>query len=338
MRFLLFLLLCSGMPFTIQAKQKSPDNPETLIAFGSCAHEYETVPAFNTIADIKAEIFVWLGDMIYADTRDMAVMKKKYDEMKKKAEYQNLLNSMPVIGVWDDHDFGINDGGKHYIQKDESKLLALDFLDVAEDDPRNFYDGLYTSYDLVTNEKLVKIILLDTRYFRDTLFTDNDTRNLYLLNETGDILGEEQWAWLEKELSTQGVDLFIIGSSIQLIAKDHYYEKWANFPASRARLLGLLKIANPTPVLVISGDRHIAEVSQMDVEGLDYPLIDFTSSGLTHTWKEYFPEPNSYRMGDLIVQKNFGLISIEWDDAGPKISFKVKGIKGEDYLEYSYKY
>ena len=90
MRFLLFLLLCFGMSFTIHGKQKSPDNPETLIAFGSCAHEYEAVPAFNTIADSKAEIFVWLGDMIYADTRDMAVMKKKYDEMKRKAEYQNL--------------------------------------------------------------------------------------------------------------------------------------------------------------------------------------------------------------------------------------------------------
>ena len=319
-----YFLLVLSFSFTLSSFGQSQQ--ETVIAFGSCAHQYEDVVAFKTIAESEAEVFVWLGDMVYGDTGNMAVLKQKYDEMKMKDEYQTLRNSMPIIGVWDDHDYGINDGGKHYVQKDESKLLALDFLDAAKDDPRYKRNGLYSSYDLISNEKFIKIILLDTRYFRDTLYADNESRNRYLPNKTGDILGEDQWNWLENELATAGVDLFIVGSGIQLVAKDHYYEKWANFPASRARILEVIKKANPTPLFVISGDRHIAEVSQINLNDLDYPLIDFTSSGLTHTWKGYYPEPNEARVDELIVQKNFGLIKIEWDSNNPKVHFIVKGI------------
>ena len=126
-RIILFFLLTSiGFALIAEAQPNNPPAPQdTFIAFGSCAYEYKDVPAFNAIANTNAEVFVWLGDMIYADTRDMTVMKKKYDEQKSKEEYQNLLKAMPVIGVWDDHDYGLNDGGKYYVQKDNSKLLAF---------------------------------------------------------------------------------------------------------------------------------------------------------------------------------------------------------------------
>ncbi len=333
---ILVLSLCCSC--TSRSQSDNPvDARQTTIAFGSCAHEYEPVPAFRAIVDSNPDIFVWLGDMVYGDTHDMSVLKKKYDQLKNKPEYQKLINAMPVIGVWDDHDYGINDGGKNYSKKDESKQLALEFLDVPDTDPRFGYDGLYSSYDMISNEKLIKIILLDTRYFRDTLDPDNETGNKYLPNKSGDILGEEQWKWLEKEL-TDSADLYIIGSGIQFVAKDHGYEKWANFPAAIARMIELINQANSKPLLFISGDRHIAEVSQMDVTGLSYPLFDFTSSGLTHTWKRYYNEPNKYRVGKLIVKKNFGLIKIEWEGNNAKVNFEVRGINGEVYLKVSHKY
>ena len=33
-----------------------------------------------------------------------------------------------IVGIWDDHDYGINDGNKHFEYKDEFKELFLDFL------------------------------------------------------------------------------------------------------------------------------------------------------------------------------------------------------------------
>jgi alkaline phosphatase D len=34
-----------------------------------------------------------------------------------------------VVGVWDDHDFGMGNGDRHFAGKDLVKSLYLDFLD-----------------------------------------------------------------------------------------------------------------------------------------------------------------------------------------------------------------
>jgi len=61
-------------------------------------------------------------------------------------------------------------------------------------------------------------------------------------------------------------------------------------------------------VLILSGDRHISEFSKVEIPGLSYPLIDFTSSGLTHAYSGFSGEPNPYRIGGVISKESFGLV------------------------------
>jgi alkaline phosphatase D len=165
---------------------------------------------------------------------------------------------------------------------------------------------------------------MTTPLIRDTLGPDMGSANRYLPNEEGDILGEEQWQWFENVLRNSKADFHIVGSSIQVIAEEQGYEKWSNFPKSRDRLFELLSTINPKPLLIISGDRHIAEISKIDITGLDYPLYDFTASGLTHTWGMAWNEPNKYRVDSLIVSKNFGLIKLDWEKANPAVTLEVR--------------
>ncbi len=211
-----------------------------LIAFGSCAHSFEPMPILNQVVKHHPDLWIWLGDIMYGDSHDMTVLKKKYDLQKNKPEYQALLKVTPVIGVYDDHDYGTNDGGKYYSKKDSSKLLLLDFLDAPADDVRRSRPGAYADYDYQVGDRTVKVILLDTRYFRDTLYADTTGRQRYLPNPDGDVLGEAQWQWLEQTLRNNQADFIIIGSSIQLIPDEQGYEKWANFPAARQRFFKLL--------------------------------------------------------------------------------------------------
>lgn len=87
----------------------------------------------------------------------------------------------------------MNDGGKYYSKKEESRDLMLDFLDVPQDASVRNRKGGYSSYMFGKPGQQVKVILLDTRYFRDTLETATDGIKLYKPNEEGDILGEDQW-------------------------------------------------------------------------------------------------------------------------------------------------
>lgn len=310
----------------------------TLIAFGSCNNQSRPQPLWSSIRQNHPNLFIWLGDNIYGDTHDMEVMKAKYDRQKQNEDYQHLLSEMPVIGIWDDHDFGINNGGKHYAKKQESKDLMLRFLNEPRDSPRWDHEGAYTSYTLGEDDQMVKVILLDTRYFRDTVISNKNLPLGNQLNEDGTILGTKQWHWLENELKQSKAAINIIGSSIQVIPEEHLYEKWANFPNERARLFQLIVDTKAKGVIFISGDRHMAEISKLAFTGLDYPLYDITSSGLTHTWGQDRPEANQHRIGEKVIALNFGLIKIDWKDSGPSVTFAINGENNQQHLMATQQY
>jgi alkaline phosphatase D len=307
------------------AGEAKPSN-RTIVAFGSCSKQYIPNQRWTDILKQDPDIWIWLGDNIYGDTHDMDVMKEKYADQKSDTGYQMLLRSqVKIIGTWDDHDYGVNDGGRYYSKKEESKKLFMDFLDIPPDHPINDHDGVYQSYEYTFDDHLLQIILLDTRYFRDTIYRNPLTR-AYMPNEKGDMLGEQQWQWLEQKLNESTADMILIGSSIQVIPEEQIYEKWANLPAARKRLFNLLQKYPDKRVVFISGDRHIAEISEIYLDGLEYPLYDFTSSGLTHTWSRKGMEPNKYRVSDFIIYLNYGLIIIDWEEEKPhKITFQIKG-------------
>jgi alkaline phosphatase D len=92
------------------------------IAFGSCNRENRPQSHWVPIAATNPDVFIWTGDNIYADTQDPAVFRTKYDMQLNHPEYVKFLSKVPrVIGTWDDHDYGVNDGGKEYPAKELAK-------------------------------------------------------------------------------------------------------------------------------------------------------------------------------------------------------------------------
>jgi alkaline phosphatase D len=302
------------------------------IAFGSCNNQNKSQEMWKHVVVNKPDLWIWLGDNIYADTKNPQVMADKYSLLKNNLDYRRLLACAPVIGTWDDHDFGWNDAGKEFGMKKQSKRLLLDFMDVPKNASVRNREGVYQAYVFGEKGKEVKIILLDTRYFRDTVGRTSGRNKEYLANEEGDILGEQQWAWLEKELKNSDAQINIIASGYQIIAKEHRFEKWSNFPKARVRLFQLLQKTKPAMPILMSGDRHMAELSRTRLEGLENPLFEITSSGLTHTWKEKRKEANQYRVGDLVVEKNFGVFKIDWSGKQPKVRVEVRGLKNQLFL------
>lgn len=304
----------------------------STIAIGSCNRQDRPQEMWPFIQQKNPDLWIWLGDNIYGDSEDMRVLYDKYMLQKFGDAYSAFRAEVPVIGIWDDHDYGVNDGGKEYSMRDSSKSLMLDFLDVPRDAEVRHRQGAYQSYTFGPEGQQVKVLLLDTRYFRDSLQRSTEAGRRYVPNEEGTILGEAQWAWLENELRNSQAQVHIIGSSIQVISAEHGYEKWANFPAERQRLFDLLADTKPAHPLLLSGDRHISELSRIDLDRWDQPLYDLTSSGMTHTWSSVGEESNQYRVSDLIAQLAYGLIRIDWSGEEPVVSVEVNGLDGANYL------
>jgi alkaline phosphatase D len=299
------------------------------LAFGSCNNQEKDQNMWSAIVDNQPDVWLWLGDNVYCDTENMRFLASQYARVKAEPDYQRLCEIASVIGIWDDHDYGQNDGGKDYAFKKESRDLFFNFLEVPIDNPAWVREGAYQSYSIGPQGQKIKFLLLDARYFRDELQANPNKNPRYFVNPNGDMLGDAQWNWLETELLNSDAQVHIIACGIQFINVEQGFEKWGNFPQARQRLFDLLGRVKPSQTLLLSGDRHIAEVSQMLVPGLPYPLYDCTSSGLTHAYSGVNTEGNQYRQGQLINERNFGLLKFNWDSPKPAVSFEVRGLENK---------
>ncbi len=312
-----------------------PDSSEVLqkIAFGSCSNQLLDQKYWNVIASKQPDLWIWMGDIIYSDTEDMDEHKKEYDRFKSNPYYQKFIGQVPVIGIWDDHDYGVNDGGADYPKKKESKEQLMNFLDIPADANVRKHEGAYNGYEFGKGRRKVKIYLLDNRYFKDKLEPDTVTASRYKNNMTGTILGEQQWKWLEQEIKNSDATINIFVSGIQVIPDDHPYEKWGNFPNERLRFLKLLERYKPKNPLILSGDRHLAEISEYTYEDFSANVTEVTSSGLTHSFLGA-KERNSYRLGALYDGKNFGMLKITWGGSKVLMKIYIYDISGKQIMEH----
>jgi alkaline phosphatase D len=286
------------------------------IVFASCCHESKPAPIFQSILAYKPQLFVWMGDNIYGDSPNTAVLREKYQLQQFRPSYRAICDLCPVIGTWDDHDFGANDAGKNYPNRVESQQAFLDFLREPAGSKRRTQEGIFTTYVYGPEAQKVRFILLDTRYFRDDIGTN------------GDILGEAQWAWLEKTLKASDASINVLVSSFQVIPEDHRFEKWANFANARKRLLDLLAQPAIPPVIMLSGDRHLAEISQLPAEVTGYPLTEITSSALTQSGGSNSTEVNKHRIGENYTMNNFGSLTIDWSRSPALVTASIHNVDG----------
>ncbi len=314
------------------------EKPPTLIAFGSCAQQEKPQPIWEAVVAAKPDVFVFLGDNIYGDSENIDVLKAKYDKLAAVPGFQKLKAACPLLATWDDHDFGGDDEGATYPKRAESQTLFLDFFDVPTDSPRRKLEGVYNASVIGPPGKRVQIILLDCRYHRSPLKKrENPVRGQGNYEPHDDptttILGEAQWKWLEEQLR-QPAEVRLIGSSVQVIPEDHGYEKWMNFPHERERLFKLIRDTQATGVVLLSGDRHLAELSLINDPIVGYPLYDLTSSGLNQAQKSWRPlEVNRHRVATMNFGQNFGAIAINWESKPPVVSLQIRDEAGDIMIQ-----
>ena len=312
-----FLLLISSSNFIYAESIK--------IGLGSCLDQDYPQPIWQSIKKEDLNYFIFLGDNVYGDTRHGSLRKMKSAYDKQKKVLPDLLNNISIFSIWDDHDFGINDGGADYRFKRRAQELYLDFWEITKDDDRSNREGIYFSKNEIFFDKKFKFIFLDTRFFRSKL---KGKKSNYIENIERDatILGNAQWTWLENELKSD-FDFLFVFSSIQIIAKDHRFEKWSNFPIERAKLFELLEQFNDKTIL-FSGDRHRAGIYRKN------GIIEVTSSSMNKPGSS-FSETDSYLIGKTYPQENYGVLEILENT----IHIKIKDIKGNtlNSIEKPYK-
>jgi len=300
---------------------------EYLIGFGSCVDQDFPQPIWNAIKDKNIDSFMFLGDNVYGDEPSGNLVKLKKSYETQSTLFPKWLKQKKIISIWDDHDYGINDGGGDFVNKYESQKLFLDFWNIPNNDVRYSREGLYFNELLDIDGFKINLIVLDTRFFRSKL---NSDKAPYIPNDNKSttILGDAQWSWLEEVLQQESDFIFVL-SSIQVIPKEHIFEKWQLFPHERLRLINLLE-SQKTKSLILSGDRHKGGLYKKG------NLIELTSSSLNkptsaarkikklrsapNSLKKELIETDEYLVTKIYNYENFGLIKINSETKDIEIS------------------
>lgn len=319
------------------AQQPATPPAVTRVLFGSCIKQDLPTPIFQTMMAAPADLAIFLGDNIYADTSDMSVMRAKYDRLAANKDFAKLRASVPILATWDDHDFGVNDGGADFPMREAAQKEFLRFWNATEDSPRHNREGIYDSSIFGPEGKRIQVILLDTRYFRSTLKTgQRRVGGPYVpdTEPTKTMLGDRQWTWLAEQLR-KPAEIRLIASSIQCIPEAAGQETWSNLPLERDRLFKLIHDTQAGGVILISGDRHWSELSLLK-ENVPYPMYELTSSSFNQIHPRGTPTENRYRAIDTTYHReNYGVISIDWDADEPTVTMQIRDIEGGVRIETS---
>lgn len=233
------------------------------IAFGSCVGRDATGPAatWGDVAERVPEIdlLLLLGDNHYADTPDLATQRRYYAEQRRIAGFAQVARRTPVYAIWDDHDYGANNGdatakGKEHALKAFREHWANPAYGQADD------GGVYFSF----TRGDIEFFMLDGRYHR----TPNKAKD----DGTKSMLGPKQLAWLKRGLAGSTAKIKFVCSASEWQGNG-YPDSWRSFPRERKELFDLMRPIEG--VILLSGDRHMT--SGYQIEGR---FIEITSGPL----------------------------------------------------------
>ena len=271
---------------------KSLDIHKKWVRFivGSClsdSHAFEHIRSkiWDQMLTHKADFLMLLGDQVYVDDFDFVPRKKakefdlwtRYiDSFRKIPLFQNR-NLIPILAVWDDHDYGSNNADKNFPSKKAALKVFSAFFggepikEVYE--TRKNKEGVYFGFKGFGQ----KFLLMDDRYFRES-----NKKKKY------GQWGEVQHQWFQQQLKdsktpvwlANGGQFFVKAKFIPLKNgfKKQINESFTDDQASHFKNLikDIKEISRP--VVFLSGDSHHSEINPIEKEILGYKTYEITSS------------------------------------------------------------
>ena len=308
----------------------------TRILVGSCFNEEtEDGTAMSTVAAQEADLFLMIGDNVYGDMDGRSYisneatldeLRESFAELAARADFQAVRAKHPMMVAWDDHDYGANDAGREFPFRRLAERIHERFWGLENEDV-GAWPGTYYARSFGPEGQRVQVIMLDTRFFRSGLTPTDEwgvkgkERYVPSASEGQDMLGNDQWTWLENQLQEKA-DLRLIVSSIQIMTTDgHGYEAWSRLPAEQQRLYDLVSETEAEGVVFVSGDRHTAFLYKDDAV-LPYPAHEITASSMNVSMREASSEVDRAQIGAGYAPNNFGAIEIDWETGTVRLAIK----------------
>lgn len=250
--------------FTTATQQRTGER--VVVSFVSCV-DVEPTEIWNEMEKLEVDAVCLMGDTPYIDSSDLEVARKKHRQFLQMPDLARLGQTTSVVGSWDDHDFGKNNGnGLNFLEgKSQTRRAFVDYR--AHDRYGNGREGVYHKMDMGALE----IFFLDPRYFSQTEPSPVDATQ-------PTCFGRQQWAWLLQGLRDSKAKFKVLAmGAIWQDKKNSETDDMFTYWYERDALLDFIKEEQISGVTLLGGDIHVARhLKHPDRVG--YDLHDFIIS------------------------------------------------------------
>ncbi len=277
---------------------------------------------WTQLQEKNPEYVLMVGDNFYADRGPSGLplittpetIWRRYIDGRLTFPFYFQEKLIPVHALWDDHDYGRNDGNEDFEHKDSAKEVFDAFFAQALSDEvysKGFgVGGLLSMGDF-------NLYFLDGRSFRSA-------------SKDGKHLGNEQKSWLLKSLKDESQPSFIIKGD-QFFGGYHAFQSFeGNHPEDFTKFVTDLR-ALGTPFIFLSGDRHMSEIMQFPRSLFGLPSFEITSSPMHGKVYDPHEVKNPWRVVSVENRVNFTIIDSIARDNHWFLDVTSIGEKGEVY-------
>jgi alkaline phosphatase D len=313
-------------PIPHRARTAPAGAADFRVAFGSCCRlQFDPEQRiFTTVKALEPDLFLWLGDNIYADSDQPENIADLYRRGRAVEALQPLLRSTPNLAIWDDHDFGFNDSdGANPIKGEALALFKAYWANPAYGEPAApgvYFKQAYGGVDF---------FFLDGRYYRDAT-TKADTK-------AKTMLGAAQKAWLKRELkaSRSPFKVLVSGGGWSSAENEKGGDSWGVYLTERNEIFDFIRDEKIGGVVCISGDSHMGELNCVPrSEAGGYDLYDFCSSPLAQMpASKFLRQEPEVRVRDVWTRSvNVGVMSFQMGQ-DPVLTYTLHDVLGEAVWE-----
>ena len=283
----------------------------------SCSHDRfndAQVSMWQAVMQENPDFIFFIGDSVYCDQgasgTGPAALWTRHAETRGILDIFRAKRLIPMLAVWDDHDFGMNNSDRGYPYKDESRQIFQAFFGANETE--GFVKGLGVSsrFEICGH----RFYLMDGRTYRSRL-GDSDQQHW----------GAAQEEWLYKDLKSKNMPTYIFTGSQFFggyLQKDSFE---FNHPDRIKEVMSQLAKV-PSPIILGSGDVHFSEIMELEAEILGYKSYELTSSGI-HSWTTPFGHArtlNPRRLDSDTSEWKFNFMVISSRAATNRIELSVR--------------
>jgi alkaline phosphatase D len=311
--------------------ESSGSVPFKVVVLSDVNTTYMHTPQVDTFASADGEdpdLVIIGGDFDHRNARSLPEKRQMFKALYTREDnYQDfvdhILRKYPVAHMWDDHDYGEENGDKTY----PYKALSLRVL--------REYFPLYPTSDHGDWQKFTygqaEFFMLDSRSQRDPNAAPDGPDKSML---DGDNLGSAgQLEWLRNGLLHSTATWKIVVSPSVFNPTSGKDDSWASFQDERQRILDFISDNDITGVVFVTGDMHFgaiddgtnAGVPEMEVPS---PNVIFSLTWTdTGSWSE-----GIYYSGHLTPSLGYGVLSFETDP--DQVLLEVKDDQGQTRVSH----